>query len=58
MNRWAGRNAFRKVQFGMLGMLVCASALGVPRATQDPDFPEVAFQEWLEQGPREELRWK
>ena len=25
---------------------------------QDPDFPEVTFQEWLEQGPREELKWK
>jgi hypothetical protein len=56
--RRIGRNIFGKTSSAALALLFCASAFGAPRAWQDPDFPEVTFQEWLEQGPREELRWR
>src|SRR5690242_12582509 len=48
-----------------VGVLLCfaqggliAAEPNVARPMQDPDFPEVTFQEWLEQGPREELKWR
>jgi hypothetical protein len=47
---------FAEILLSALLVISGVPALACPM--QDPDFPEVTFQEWLEQGPREELKWR